>query len=240
MASTYTLAPDTRTKLGLIALQADRTIEDDLRHLMPRAVSLMVSRVPSALDVTSETLARMEGALTGSAALFPVGHRFDVVGYGCTSAAAQIGPRVVASRVQAGTEAGAVTEPMSALIAACGTLSVGRIAILSPYIASVSDRLRNALGDAGIATPTLASFDEAEEAAVAHIDEGSITAATLDMMVGADVQAVFLSCTNLRTLGVIAPLQERLGMPVLSSNLVLAWHMLHLAGAGVAAPRDLL
>lgn len=236
----HTTAQDSRTKLGLIALQSDRTIEDDARRLLPRDVSLLVSRVPSATEVSRETLAQMEGALTGAASLFPVGHRFDAVGYGCTSGTAQIGAGVVADRVQAGTQTAAVSEPLSALIAACTALSVQRIAILSPYVAAVSDRLRHVLAAAQIDTPTFASFDEANEAAVAAIDEPSITRATLEMMADADVDAVFLSCTNLRTLNVIAPLEDRLGLPVLSSNLVLIWHMLRLAGQGVQKPRDLL
>lgn len=236
----YTTAEDTRTKLGLIALQSDRTIEDDARRLLPHDVSLLVSRVPSSTEVSRETLAQMEGALTGAASLFPVGHRFDAVGYGCTSGTAQIGAGVVADRVQAGTRTAAVSEPLSALIAACAALSVQRIAILSPYVAAVSDRLRHVLAAAHIDTPTFASFDEANEAAVAAIDEPSITRATLAMMADADVDAVFLSCTNLRTLNVIAPLEDRLGLPVLSSNLVLIWHMLRLAGQGVQKPRDLL
>lgn len=239
MAS-YTTVDDTRPKLGLIALQADRTIEDDFRRLLPRDVSLLVSRVPSDLDVTPDSLAQMEGALSGAASLFPVGHKFDVVGYGCTSGTAQIGVKVIADRVRAGTEAGAVSEPVSALIASCHALSVNRVAFLSPYVASVSDRLRAVLDAEGIKSPTFASFNEGNEAAVAQIDAGSISGATIDMMGGADVQAVFLSCTNLRTLDVIAPLQEHLGVPVLSSNLVLAWHMLRLGGVEVATPRDLL
>jgi maleate isomerase len=44
------------------------------------------------------------------------------------------------------------------------------------------------------------------------------------------VDGLFLSCTNLRTLDVIAPLEEKLKMPVLSSNLVLAWHLSQIAG----------
>ncbi|WP_299724188.1 Asp/Glu racemase [uncultured Tateyamaria sp.] len=240
MARSYTTADDTRAKLGLIALQADRTIEDDFRRLMPRDVSLLVSRVPSGLDVTLDSLAEMESALSGAASLFPVGHRFDVVGYGCTSGTAQIGAPVIAQQVQAGTETGAVSEPVTALIAACHALKVSRIAILSPYVASVSNRLREVLAAAGITTPTFASFDEGNEAAVAHIDEDSITRASIDMMKDTEVEALFLSCTNLRTLGVIAGLQDELGVPVLSSNLVLAWHMLNCAGLDVARPRDLL
>ena len=44
------------------------------------------------------------------------------------------------------------------------------------------------------------------------------------------VDGVFLSCTNLRTLEVISPLEAETGLPLLSSNTGLAWHMLRLAG----------
>ena len=238
--TSYTIVDDNRPKLGLITLQADRTIEDDFRRLLPHDVSLLVSRVPSGLDVTLDSLAQMEGALSDASSLFPVGHRFDAVGYGCTSGTAQIGVQKIAERICAGTDTGAISEPVSALIAACQALSVNRIAMLSPYVASVSDRLRSALDAAGVQTPVFASFDEGNEAAVAQIDNGSIIAATVDMMAGADVQAVFLSCTNLRTLDVIAGLQDQLGIPVLSSNLVLAWDLLRLSGIEIAAPRALL
>ncbi|MEL6450644.1 MAG: Asp/Glu racemase [Pseudomonadota bacterium] len=226
--------------LGLIALQSDRTIEDDMRRLLPLDVSLLVSRVPSDVEVSEDTLARMHGALTGAAALFPHGHQFSVVGYGCTSASAVIGPDGVAQQIGAGTDTAQVTDPLSALIAACGAAHITRLALLSPYVAPVSDRLRHALQQAGIATPAFASFDEANEAAVAQISADAIRTATLDMMAPADVDAVFLSCTNLRTLDVIAPLQEALGVPVLSSNLVLAWDMLRHAGRAVGPPDALL
>lgn len=227
-------------RLGLIALQSDRTIEDDFRRLLPHDVSLLVSRVPSATEVSPETLARMESALGGAAALFPRGHRFDVVGYGCTSGTAQIGANVIAEQIRAGTPARQVSEPVSALIAACEHLGLRRIAIVSPYVASVSDRLRAVLQGARIQTPDFISFDEANEEAVTQIDDASIIAATHAVTKGADVEAVFLSCTNLRTMDVIAPLQADLDMPVLSSNLVLAWHMLRLAGARTDKPGDLL
>ena len=48
----------------------------------------------------------------------------------------------------------------------------------------------------------------------------------------ADCDGLFLSCTNLRTLDVIEEMEARLGMPVLSSNQVLAWHLFRLAGSG--------
>ena len=44
------------------------------------------------------------------------------------------------------------------------------------------------------------------------------------------LDALFISCTNLRTLDVIEEIEQKTGMPVLSSNLVLAWHLLDLVG----------
>ncbi len=75
-----------RANMGLITLQADETIEYDMRRLMPQqGVGLYVSRIRSAPDVTSETLAQMEQDLPAAAGLLPDPIDFDVVGYGCTS-----------------------------------------------------------------------------------------------------------------------------------------------------------
>lgn len=226
----YRTADLTAPRLGLIALQADETIEGDLRRLMPDGAELMVSRVVSDVEVTRDTLAAMEGHLTAAAALFPKDMQFDVVGYGCTSGTAQIGAARIAGKVRAGTQAADITQPLSALVAACRFLGVRRLAFLSPYLAEVSARLREVLQEEGIATPVFGSFGVGTEATVVRIDAASITSAALALVEGVHVDAIFLSCTNLRTLDVIAPLEAQLGMPVLSSNQVLAWHMMELAG----------
>ena len=53
-----------------------------------------------------------------------------------------------------------------------------------------------------------------------------------DAVAGAtgDVDAVFVSCTNIRTAGAIEPLEQRLGLPVVTSNQAAAWHVLSTFG----------
>ncbi|NRB34344.1 MAG: aspartate/glutamate racemase family protein [Rhodobacteraceae bacterium] len=240
MSLPYVLADDARPVLGAIVLQADATLEDDLRRLMPRDVRLMVSRVPSGLAVTSDSLEAMAGHLTDAANLFPRGEGFDTIAYGCTSGAAQIGPERVAQLIRAGAPAQRVTEPVSALVAACRAAGVTRLALVSPYVEQVSQRLRDVLAVAGIATPVFASFDEAEEARVARISAQSLRDATHHVAAQGDVDAVFLSCTNLRTLDVIPSLGRDLDVPVWSSNLVLAWHMLDGTDHATAQPGALV
>jgi len=226
----YELSNDPRKILGLVVLQTDETIEDDFRRLMPESARLMVSRIPSAPEVTPESLGSMEQHLTASVGLFPGGLAFDAIGYGCTSGTAQIGPDRIADLVRSGANARAISNPLSALVAACEAQNIRRLAILSPYIESVSSRLRDVLSKHGIETPVFGSFAEANEAKVVRISGHSIQAAAHQLAVGATVDALFLSCTNLRTLDVIGPLEEELKIPVLSSNLVLGWHMLRLSG----------
>lgn len=221
----------TSATLGLIVLQTDETIEHDFRRIFTaNDISLYVTRVPSGLEVTSDTLAMMSGNLPAAANLLPKSLTYDVVGYGCTSGTAVIGPAKIAEQVKSGCSALQVTDPLSALVAMCEHRGVRRLGFLSPYIASVSQTLRDALATRQIETPVFGSFDEGEEAKVARISENSLYHATMTLGQSSEVDAVFLSCTNLRTLDVIPRIEQDLGKPVYSSSQVLAWHMARLAG----------
>jgi maleate isomerase len=222
------------TQLGVIVLQSDETIEQDFRRLFGPDVDLQFSRIRSGADVTPETLAAMEADLGTSAELLCPWTQFGAVGYGCTSGTAQIGRARVAELVSGAARTGAVTEPVSALIAACEAMGIRRIAFLSPYLAEVSDRICAVLAEAGVEAPLFGSFSVSSEARVARISPASIMEAATQLTEPGGVDALFMSCTNLRALGIVDRLERDLGMPVLSSNLVMAWHMARLAGVPLA------
>lgn len=223
--------------LGLVLLQSDETIEDEMRRLIPdTGVALYHSRVESAPEVTTETLGQMAHDLPAAAGRLPRPIHFDVVGYGCTSGTSVIGPERIAELVNQGCHTRHVTEPLSALVAACEYLGVSKLAFLSPYVEDVSSTLRGALAARGVDSPVFGSFDEAEETRVARIDGPSVIAAAKHLAGAGGVDAVFLSCTNLRSFGIIDQIEAETGLPVLSSNLVLGWHMFQLAGARTSGP----
>lgn len=226
----YVCKPEHPAPMGVVVLQADETLEHDFRRLLPSGAEFLVTRIPSSPQVSPEGLAAMENDLTAAAGLLPRGTRFSVVGFGCTSGAAQIGSADVAARTRAGVSAAEVTDPVTALIAACRELKIRRLALVSPYVEPVSAWLMTVLSRAGIEISAFASFNEASEARVVRIAPTSIAEAAATTAARATCDAVFLSCTNLRTLDILASSERTLGVPVLSSNLVLAWHMARLAG----------
>jgi maleate isomerase len=222
----------TRT-LGLIVLQADETIEHDFRRLFPSEVALYVSRVPSGAELDADTIAAMEAHLPAAAALLPPA-AFDAVAYACTSGTTLIGAARVADLVGGACRTNAVTDPLTAAQAAMRALGATRVALVSPYIAEVAGPIRRAFEADGFAVPETLSFGEKIEARVARIDPASIRDAALQAGAVEGVEAVFLSCTNLRTLDIISGLEAELGLPVISSNQALAWDMARRAGAAVS------
>jgi maleate isomerase len=225
MALAFELEAHRPKQVGIIALQADESLEPDLRRMMPDSVEYLVSRVPSDTIVSRDTLRAMEGRIADAARLFPKGANLSAVAYGCTSASAEMGAQRIGELVRQGATTPHVTQPLSAVIAACAHLGVRRIGVVSPYVEAVSDKLRQELTEAGLEVTAFASFEEAEEHRVVRISQASVLEAAMDMGRNDLCDAVFLSCTNLRTLDVIEVAEAGMGKPVLSSNQALIWHL---------------
>lgn len=221
--------------LGLIVLQVDETIEQDFRRLFPNPdTAIYVSRIPSGAELTPDTIDEMKAHLPAAAALLPPAASFDAIGYACTSGTTLIGADNVAGLINSRANCAAVSDPLTASIAAFSALDVRSVGIVSPYIPEVANPIKQAFEAAGFDVPASVSFGEEVEARVARIDQTSVREAALAIGRQKGVEAVFLSCTNLRTLDVIAELEDTLGIPVVSSNQALAWHMARLSGASLA------
>lgn len=218
-----------KVALGLIVLATDETLEPEIAPVIHRAgIPLYQSRISSHPDVTRETLLQMESDLPTAAGLLPTGVNFAAIGYGCTSASTIIGPQRVAVAIQTAHPDVPVTDPITAVIAALAKLRVKRLGFVTPYIADVSAAMRQMLEHHGIEISAFASFSQVEERVVARISEESVLQAVQN--VGQNCDAVFTSCTNLRSFNIIAQAETRIGKPVISSNSALAWHMMRLAG----------
>ncbi len=68
------------------------------------------------------------------------------------------------------------------------------------------------------------------------IDAGSLKAAIRTILEGRQVDAVFVSCTSVRLMHVVAQIESEVGVPVTSSNHAMAWHCLRLAGDDSVLP----
>ena len=216
-------------RLGLIVLSTDETLESEARRVLAgHEANLLHARIPARTEVTPADLATMAEAMTATAALLPRG--LCAVAYGCTSGATLIGPDRVAALIREAHPGVPVTDPMSAVIKALRALQVRRIAMVTPYVEAVAQPMRAHLAAHGIETVRALNFGEKTDRTVARITERSSERAILAAGAEGGIDAVFTSCTNLRSFGIIEAAESRLGLPVISSNSALMWHLLGLAG----------
>ena len=218
-----------RAAFGVILLSVDETLEPEFGAVMPgEGAAVYHARILAAATVTTEHLTRMEAELPRTAALLPE-RDYAAVAYACTSAAAVIGSDRVEALI-AGVRPAPVTDPLRAVIAGCEALGVRRVGFLTPYVPAVSATMRARLEAAGLEIAAFGSFEEERESVVARITEAATLEAVKTVGGGAGVEVVFASCTNLRTFGIIDAAEAALGVPVISSNLALAWDLLRRAG----------
>ena len=216
-------------RLGLIVLATDETLEFEARCVLGGGdVQLLHARIPVARDINPATLAQMDAAMPAAAALLPAG--LDVIGYACTSGATIIGQARVAEQVRSVHPGIDVTDPVTAVIAALNHVGARRIGMVTPYLPSVTAPLCALLAANGIETLSEISFAEGDDRRVARIDPASTRAALIEAAGAPGTEALFASCTNLQTFGIIDEVEAQTGLPVITSNQALIWHMLRLAG----------
>lgn len=220
-----------RARIGVVTLATDHTLEYDFRRLLDLpGVAFYVARIPFQPEVTPETLAGMEQSMAATASLILPGVPLTAIVYGCSSATMVLGEETVFARLREGRGVIPPTTPVTAAFAAFNRLDKTRIALLTPYVRSVNEEVANYFRDAGYDVPVLASYDCGNDNIVCNIPTDTILRDAIALGRRDDVDAVFISCTSLRTAEIIAQAEAETGKPVTSSNHAMAWHALRLSG----------
>lgn len=217
-----------------VVIPYDFALDRELWRWVPAQVSLHLTRTPyqdipvsvaQAMAVGDrETVARCTRDLL---VVEPA-----AVAYGCTSGSFIRGlageAALVAGMVEAGAPIAVTTS--GAVTAAAHALGARKMAVVTPYDEAVGAKLRVYLNEAGV--EVTAHNDMCLTGRIWTVPyEVTADLARRSAQSGGD--AVFLSCTNLRTYDLIASLERELGVPVLTANQVTMWAVL--AAAGVAA-----
>ncbi len=221
-----------RASVGLIVLATDYTIEYEWQQVFKNldGVALYHSRIFNEDEVTPETLRAMAPQIADCAKRLTPGTPLDVVAYGCTSATMAIGEQPIFDSIQSKKPGAQCTTPITAALKAMRAFKAKRIAVLTPYSASVNKIVASFIEDQGFEVPVFGSFNEGYDSTVAKITPESVQAGLVEIAQQADVDAAFISCTSVRAMDIIKPLEQKLGIPVTSSNHAMAWDALRLAG----------
>jgi maleate isomerase len=231
------IGPELVTQRGVgVVAPFDFALDRELWRWAPDDISLYLTRLPFVpVPVTVEMATelsdpdRVRRATKDVLAPEPL-----VVTYACASGSfvgGATGERELhGSMVSAGAPAATTTS--GGLVAALAALGRTRIAVVTPYIDSVTERLLTFLAEHRVEVVSnvgLGLLDHIWKVGYAEIIQ-AVTAVDVP-----DADALFISCTNVPTYDIIGPLERWLGKPVLTANQVTMWSALHAIGSPMMA-----
>ena len=231
-----------RARIGLVYIASSIVMEPECYAMAPTGVSIHTTRIPLDGKIGVETLSGLAGGDAGrlleATRLLAAAPLHSIV-FACTSGSF-VGGRgyddAIIGRMTAAARGIPVTTTTTALVAGLRALGARRVAVATPYTEAVTGRAVAYLEAHDVETAACGCLGLDDDVAIGFTAPEAVErlVRSLDRP---DADAVVIACTNLRTVGLIAPPEAALGKPVISANQASFWHGLRLAGVSDPVPR---
>jgi maleate isomerase len=213
-----------RLRAGVLIPSGNSVAEPEVKAMLPSGSSMLVTRLP--LRGSSKTeLMRMIDRLEAGAELL-ADACVDVIVFHCT-AVSTFAPDLahgIRERIEKASGIRCFTTA-DAILAALSKLNVRRISLLTPYIDEVHAREIGWLETNGVRIDGGANLGINTNTDMAKLRPEEILAWAQDNISDA-ADACLLSCTAIKSAGIIKPLEQTCGRPALTSNQSMVWHLL--------------
>ena len=224
-----------RGRIGLLVPSVNTVVEPEGCALLPEGFAVYATRMRNSRSDADDMAQMCAHVDRGVDELLSA--NVDVIAFACTAGSffeGTDGEETLRERLRGGSRIEAVTTA-GAVAGALRALDAQRVAMVTPYIPELNDLEVKFLEGWGFDVVSqagmgiLTAFDigvvplaETYRFAREHVDAGA--------------DALFISCTNLRTMDVIQALEEDLGIPVVTSNQATYWQCLRALGHSAAIP----
>lgn len=235
-------------RIGQIVPSSNTTMETEIPAILRAREAVEAERFTfhssrmRMQHVTKEELAKMD-ADSDRCALELADARVDVLGYACLVAIMSMGlgyhkkseERLHGRTVEAGGPAPVVTSA-GALVDGLKAIGAKKVAILTPYMKPLTCLVIDYIENEGIEVLDSISLEVSNNLEVGLLNPLAPLEHTKKLNT-ANVDAIVASaCVQMPSLGSIQPIEDRAGMPVLSSSVATTYMMLKKLGLKTYAP----
>ena len=218
-----------RGRIGLLVPSVNTVVEPEGCALLPEGFAVYATRMRNSRSDADDMAQMCAHVDRGVDELLSA--NVDVIAFACTAGSffeGTDGEETLRERLRGGSRIEAVTTA-GAVAGALHALGAQRVSMVTPYIPELNDLEVKFLEGWG--------FDVVSQAGMGILtafDIGVVPLAETYRFarehVAAGADALFISCTNLRTMDVIQALEEDLGIPVVTSNQATYWQCLRALG----------
>lgn len=209
-----------RPSVGLIVLNTDFTFERDFLRMYTDQkpnYDFYFNRIHFANPMTPESLAAIGDDLTEASAGILPNYDLDLVVFNCTSSSSIVGDEAIELAIKESKPTAKVLTTSQAVVENFKARGFKKVSILTPYSEEVSSLLRDYLQRNGVEIASSMYMDMSDDRDVAFLPPNEIIsaakAATHD-----EADALFISCTAMRSAEIIPEIEAAIGKPVFTSN----------------------
>jgi maleate isomerase len=221
-----------RARIGLIYMASSTVMEPEFYAMAPEGVSVHTSRIHLEAATVQGLSNMMDGdkveACTRQLAEAPL----HAIVFGGTSATFLNGigwDQTIRARMENVSGNIPATTTSTAVLKGLRAFEAKKVAFVTPYIEEVNERGRHFLTENGFEVVSCDGMGIVGDQAIGAVKTEDVYEFTR-RVASPEADAVFMSCTNWRTVGAIAALEEDLAKPVVSANQASFWDALRMAG----------
>ena len=225
-------------RIGLIYMASSVVMESEMWAMAAEGVSIHTTRIKLPKVTVEGIEAMMTAPQLEEAARLLGSAPIDVLCFGGTSASFLHGTaydQALTKKLVGWAPGKKVNTASTASLAALAAMKAGPVALATPYVDEVHMRARRFLEENGHTVLRHRNLGIDTDTALAEVslDEVYDLVRSVDHP---DATAIFISCTNFRSVGAIEALETALGKPVISAIQASFWHSLTLAGVKGGKP----
>jgi len=216
-------------RFGMIVPSPNVVIEPEFYSFSTQDIGFYTSRV-LLNDCTSEQLKKM-GDFSERAALELSTARVNAILYACTSGSLINGlewEKNLAHKLSKVSGVPAITT-FGSVKEALQFMNISKIHMFTPYIDEINKKEKHILEKSGFKVLSSKGLNITNAVEIAEVEpEFILNEAVKLYRQNSEAQAIFLSCTNLRTFSIIDQLEKQTRIPVITSNQASLWGLLRL------------
>ena len=219
-----------RARVGLIVPSPNTVAETEFWRMAPDGVTIHTTRMLLA-EKSKDPLKAMEAYLPRVLEELR-GLEVDVVAYGCTASALKTPHEQTRDAIAGELERPTVTT-MGSVLAAFEAFGVKSVAVGSPYTDDINHAERRYFERQGLtvtADEGVMLFEAQKRGRHMNLVPPDAVEGLAESIDSPEADAIFLSCSDMATLGSLDRLEDKLGKPVISSAQATFWGALRAAG----------
>lgn len=211
-----------RGRIGLLVPSSNTTMEAEFWKMAPEGVSIHVARMRLTEHTIKSNIEMEKDSIKAAKDLSTA--NVNVLVYGCTSGSFIGGPKweeELTQKLQSETGLPVVTTSR-AVVNALKTFNAKKIAVATPYPDEINQKEHEFLEALGFKILKMKGLGIIENIKVG-LQTPDVAYKLAKEVFTKEVDAIFISCTNFRTIEIIDLLEEDLNKPVVTSSQASMW-----------------